>query len=208
MSCSKKNLAENVIIFCCQVINLLQRNVRASINIVNPPFGDFPDKKKKKRSMWHLHNNNIIIIHVITHCTGHTMYLSESGPFLTMINLSLARPPRGIRSEPVTNARSCFFCVSLNSRTIFQKLLKWEEEEEGGRGEIQQFSFYGYDCSSYWTWQSLATLGHKSLSEILYPNQPCIYNSVLLLAYHVSLQLSEHYYNNVLNRVCGPPSLN
>lgn len=56
-------------------------------------------------------------------------YLSESGPFFTMMNLSLASPPRGMRSEPVTNASSCFFCASGNERTICQKLL-WRRERE------------------------------------------------------------------------------
>ena len=51
-------------------------------------------------------------------------YLSESGPFLTMMNLSLERPPNGMRSEPVMNCSSCFFSFSPNSRTICQKFLK------------------------------------------------------------------------------------
>ena len=65
-------------------------------------------------------------------------HLSESGPFFTMMNLSLASPPRGMRSEPVMNCSSCFFSFSLNSRTICQKLLGFGKRRggrEGGREE-------------------------------------------------------------------------
>ena len=58
------------------------------------------------------------------HSDSCLVHLSESGPFLTMMNLSLAIPPSGMRSEPVMNSSSRLFSDSLNPRTICQKSLQ------------------------------------------------------------------------------------
>jgi len=49
------------------------------------------------------------------------MYLSESGPFLAMINFSLLRPPTGTRSLPVANCSNFLFDSRGILWTISQK---------------------------------------------------------------------------------------
>ena len=56
-------------------------------------------------------------------------YLSESGPFLAMMSLTLLSPPTGTRSLPVVNWSNLRFCSSLNSCTTSQKYLKKKKRE-------------------------------------------------------------------------------
>ncbi len=76
------------------------------------------------------------VIDIIGHMSSSDSHLFESGPFLTMTNLSLASPPTGMRSEPVIKASSRFFCSSEYSLTICQKLLH-RITGEYMRGEVQ-----------------------------------------------------------------------
>ncbi len=51
------------------------------------------------------------------------VYLSESGPFLAIIILSLPKPPTGALSVPVVNWRNSLFCSCPNECTVSQKSL-------------------------------------------------------------------------------------
>lgn len=94
-------------------------------------FQDIPVSRGKENSKDHFGSWRIIISifpgskpNIGTLHYSHSLYLSESGPFLAITSFSLEKPPTGILSLPVVNISSCFFCSRVNSCTTCQNHLR------------------------------------------------------------------------------------